>query len=126
MLAKRRAVATKRNPIAKVTRLLRELKRRFVSAIPPAIFLAITGYFCWNAVHGSRGLDAQAAERAELAQANTSYAAVDAQRMNWETKIADLSGQSIAPDMLDAQLRQVLNLADPADLVVELPAAARK
>jgi cell division protein FtsB len=114
------------NLTPKVIRLLRELKRRFFAAVPPAIFLAITGYFCWNAVHGSRGLDAQAAERAELVQANARYAAVDAQRMNWETKIADLSGQSIAPDMLDAELRQILNLADPADLVVELPPAAGK
>jgi len=106
--------------------MLRELKRRLLGAVPPAIFLAITFYFCWNAVHGSRGLDAQGAERAELIQANAQYTAVDGQRVNWETKIADLSGQSIAPDMLDGQLRQVLNLADPADLVVELPAAAAK
>jgi hypothetical protein len=76
-------------------------------------------------VHGSRGLDAQAAERAELIQANAHYAAIDSLRMTWETKIADLSGQSIAPDMLDGQLRQVLNLADPADLVVELPAGTK-
>jgi cell division protein FtsB len=101
--------------------MLRDLKRRLLSTIPPAIFLAITAYFVWNALHGSRGLDAQAIERAQLAQANAHYAVVDASRINWETKIADLSGQSIAPDMLDGQLRQVLNLADPADLVVQLP-----
>jgi len=106
--------------------MLRDLKRRVLATIPPAIFLAITFYFCWNAVHGARGLDAQATERAELAQANAHYAAVDASRLQWETKIADLSSQSIAPDMLDGQLRQVLNLADPADLVVELPPAAGK
>ncbi len=101
--------------------MLRDLKRRFFAAIPPAIFLAITAYFCWNAVHGARGLDSQAAERAQLLQANAHYAIVDAARITWETKIADLSGPSIAPDMLDGQLRQVLNLADPADLVVQLP-----
>jgi len=106
--------------------LLRDLKRRVFSAIPPAIFLAITAYFAWNAVHGARGLQAQAAERRELANAQAQFTAVDAQRSQWETRIADLSSQSIDPDMLDAEVRQVLNLADPADLVVQLPAPAAK
>ena len=88
---------------------------------PPAVFLAITWYFGWNAVHGRSGLEAQAVQRAQLAQAQQSFTTVDAQRVAWETRIADLSGQSIAGDMLDGQARQVLNLADPNDLVIELP-----
>ncbi len=106
--------------------MLREFKRRFISAIPSAIFLAVTFYFGWNAVHGARGLEAQAAERAELAQARTHLAAVELQRDQWETKIADLDSQSVDPDMLDAQSRQVLNLAAPTDLVVPLPVPAAK
>jgi len=100
--------------------MLRDLKRRFLACLPPAIFLAITGYFAWNAVHGARGLEAQAAERTELAQARLQFAVVDASRQQWETKIAALGNQSIDPDMLDAQLRQILSLAGPADLVVNL------
>lgn len=106
--------------------MLREIKNRFLALIPPAIFLGITWYFAWNSIHGARGLEAQAAERAQLAQAKLQFAAVDAQRAMWETKIADLSNQSIAPDMLETQARQVLNLASPADLVVQLPAAPAK
>jgi len=93
---------------------------------PPAIFLAITYYFGYNAVHGKSGLEAQEVQRAELAQAKAQFATVDAQRAQWETRIADLSGQSIAGDMLDGQARQVLNLADPGDLVVELGPTNRK
>ncbi len=106
--------------------MFRELKRRFLASLPPAIFLAITGYFAWNAVHGARGLEAQAAEQTELAKAKLQFAAVDAARQLWETKIAALGNQSIDPDMLDVQLRQILSLAGPADLVVNLPANAPK
>jgi len=113
------------NLTAKVIHLLRELKRRCVSGIPPAIFLVITGYFAWNAVHGARGLEAQAAERTELAQAKLQFAAVDAARAQWEAKIAALGNQSIDPDMLDAEARQVLSFAGPSDLVVNLPARAK-
>jgi cell division protein FtsB len=87
---------------------------------PPAIFLAITYYFGWNAIHGKSGLEAQSVQRTELARAQQAYTQVDTQREQWETRIADLSGQSIAPDMLDGQARQVLNLADPSDLVIDL------
>jgi cell division protein FtsB len=89
--------------------------------LPPALFLLITGYFAWNAVHGARGLEAQAAERMELARARQNFAAVDEVRNQWELKIAALGDQSIAGDMLDAESRLVLNLADPADLMVKLP-----
>ncbi len=106
--------------------MLRELKRRLLAMLPPAIFLAITGYFAWNAVHGSRGLEAQAIERQKLAQEQQDFAAIDAQRAQWETRIADLGGPQIAPDMLDEQARKVLNLAAPADLVVELPQGVGK
>jgi cell division protein FtsB len=90
--------------------------------IPPLIFLGITWYFGWNAVHGTRGLEAQHVQNAELAQARSAFGAIDAQRTLWETKVATLGGQSVARDMLDDESRLVLNLADPADLVVQLPA----
>ena len=100
--------------------MLRIVKHRLYAMAPPAIFLAITYYFGWNAIHGKSGLQAQAIQRAELAKAQLGYQQIDAQRAQWETRIADLSGPSIAPDMLNGQARQVLNLADPNDLVIDL------
>jgi cell division protein FtsB len=105
--------------------LLRFLKARLQAAIWPSIFLGITAYFGWNAVHGKSGLQAQQAQRAQLADARTAFTTVDADRAQWEIRIADLSAQSIGPDMLDDQARQVLNLANPGDLVVKLPETAR-
>jgi cell division protein FtsB len=89
--------------------------------VPPVLFLGITWYFGFNAMHGTRGLEAQHLQEAELAQARIEFAAVDSQRSQWETRIATLNGQSIAGDMLDNEARVVLNLANPADLIVEIP-----
>jgi len=99
--------------------VLRALKTRLRALAPPAVFLAITYYFGWNAIHGKSGLEAQQVQRAELLQAQQNFAQADAQRAQWETRIAALSGQAIAPDMLDGQARQILNLANPGDLVID-------
>ena len=91
--------------------------------VPPLIFLGITWYFGWNAVHGTRGLEAQRVQISKLAQARAAFTSIDAERNLWETRTATLYGQSVARDMLDDEARLVLNLADPNDVVVELPAA---
>ena len=98
----------------------RFIKYRLRAFIAPVIFMGITYYFGWNAVHGKSGLEAQQVQKAKLAQATARYQAVHAERQAWQTKIADLSGQSIHPDMLDEQAREVLNLADPGDIVIDL------
>jgi cell division protein FtsB len=99
----------------------RALKKRLAATLAPALFLAIAGYFLWNAVHGQDGLIDQQREAGVLAQAQAKYAVIDAQRVEWETRIGDLSGKSVTPDMLDGEARLVLNLADPSDLVVDVP-----
>jgi cell division protein FtsB len=100
--------------------VLRAIRNRLRALAPPVIFLAITYYFGWNAVHGRSGLEAQHAQVQALAEAQAHHAQVEAERVAWQTKIADLNAQSIEPDMLDEQARQVLNLANPQDLVIEL------
>ncbi len=101
--------------------MLREIKRRLLAMLPPVIFLGITWYFGWNALHGSRGLEAQALEQVQLAQAKQDFTAAEALRVKWQTRVAALGGPAIDPDMLDEQARAVLNLADPSDLVIDLP-----
>ncbi len=101
--------------------MIKAAKYRLRAVLPPALFLLITGYFGWNAVHGARGLEAQSAEQAQLAAAQANFTRVDALRTQWETKISALADKSVAPDMLDNQARAVLNLASPSDIVVALP-----
>ncbi|MGE4480616.1 FtsB family cell division protein [Acidocella sp.] len=105
--------------------MLRALKNRLRGLVAPSIFLALTYYFGWNAVHGKSGLEAQAAQRTQLQSAQTNAEATHGRLVMWQTKVKDLAGQSIQPDMLDEQAREVLNLSDPNDLVVDLPAAKK-
>ncbi len=107
--------------------MLRAIRNQLRAAVPPILLLAITYYFGWNAVHGQSGLEMQRVQKRELAQAIARNDAVAAEQAAWQTKIADLSSQSIHRDMLDEQARAVLNLANPSDLVIDLstPKAAQ-
>jgi cell division protein FtsB len=106
--------------------MLRLIKLRLRALLPPALFLGLTFYFGWNAVHGRSGLEAQVGQRAALAAAQANFAAIDAQRQVWETRVAGLANASIDPDVLDGQARKILNLAEPGDYVVELDAPGPK
>ena len=101
--------------------MLRALKHRLRGFVIPAVFLALTYYFGWNAVHGQNGLKAQVVERAQLQTQQQQTDAISQKLTLWQTRVAALSSHSIEPDMLNAEARTVLNLADPNDLVVDLP-----
>lgn len=96
------------------------MKRVLRAAIAPFIFLTLTVYFGYNALHGSRGFVAQSAEARAIANARADLKTVLARRDRWEARVAALKPKAIEPDMLDQQARAVLNLANPADLVVPL------
>lgn len=101
--------------------MLREIKNRLRALVVPVIFLSLTYYFGWNAVHGKSGLEAQADERAALQQQQQDADKIHQQLVLWQTRVAALSNQTVEPDMLNEEAREVLNLADPNDLVVDLP-----
>ena len=96
----------------------RELKRRARLMVAPAIFLAITGYFGWNATQGDRGLVAYAQRQDLLRQVVADQDAAKTERDGWETRVAGLRARHLDPDTLDERARAMLNLADPADIVV--------
>jgi cell division protein FtsB len=95
-----------------------ELKRRGRAAVAPLVFLAITGYFVLNAVEGPHGLIAYAKDRATLAAAEQQLAAITAERQRWETQVAALRADHLDADALDERARAMLNLVNPADIVV--------
>ena len=96
----------------------REVKQRSKAAIAPLIFLALAGYFAWNAVQGNRGLVAYAQRQELLAQAQADQARAQAERDAWERRVAGLRSQHINADTLDERARAMLNLADPSDVIV--------
>jgi cell division protein FtsB len=98
----------------------RELKRRAKIMVAPAIFLAITGYFGWNATQGDRGLVAFAQRQDLLRQVLADQDAAKAERDQWQTRVSGLRAQHLNPDTLDERARAMLNLADPTEVIVKL------
>jgi cell division protein FtsB len=98
----------------------RELKRRGRIIIAPAIFLAITGYFGWNATQGDRGLVAHSQRQELLRQVIADQNAAKAERDGWETRVSGLRARHLDPDTLDERARAMLNLAEPSDVIVKL------
>lgn len=101
--------------------MLREIRYRLRGLMVPVIFMSLTYYFGWNAVHGKSGLEAQVAQRAQLQAQQQNADQIHQQMVLWQTRVAALSNNAIQPDMLNMEARDVLNLADPNDLVVDLP-----
>jgi cell division protein FtsB len=98
----------------------RELKRRGRMMVAPAIFLAITGYFGWNATQGDRGLVAYAQRQELLRQVIADQTAAKVERDGWDTRVSGLRARHLNPDTLDERARSMLNLAEPNDVIVKL------
>jgi cell division protein FtsB len=97
-----------------------EFKRRGRIMVAPAIFLAITGYFAWNATQGDRGLVAYAQRQELLRQVIADQTAAKVERDGWDTRVSGLRARHLNPDTLDERARAMLNLAEPNDVIVKL------
>jgi cell division protein FtsB len=100
--------------------LPRELKRRTRIMVAPTVFLAITGYFGWNATQGDRGLVAYAQRQELLRQVVADQDAAKAERDGWQTRVSGLRARHLDPDTLDERARAMLNLSEPSDVIVKL------
>ncbi len=101
--------------------IVREIKRRAKLCVPPVMLLAVAAYFFWSATQGDRGLQAYARQQDQLRLANTELAGANAEMEVWERRVAGLRANHLDADALDERARAVLNLADPADVVVMYP-----
>ncbi len=102
-----------------------DLKRRARLMIAPTVFLAIAGYFGWNATQGNRGLVAQAERIELLRRVEADNLAAKADRDRWERRVAGLRASQLNPDTMDERARAMLHLADPTDIVVQYPDAQK-
>jgi len=103
----------------------REVKRRLKAGGAPLVFLSLVGYFSWNAMQGNRGLVAYAQRQELLAQAQAERARIQAEKEIWERRVAGLRSRHLDADTLDERSRAMLNLADPADVIVPYTAKDR-
>ena len=105
-------------------RIWRAIKRAVRAAVPPAFFLCLVGYFAYNSLHGDRGLEAIAQRRQVLATIQAEQTRAEAERAAWEHKVLGLKIHE--PDILDERARAMLNLSEPTDIVVYLPATQKQ
>ena len=98
--------------------LVRAAKRAAAAVVAPTLFMALTGYFGWNATRGDRGLVAQQQDRLDLKSAQAQLAKANDEVAQWTNRIQGIGGRVLDLDALDTQARRMLNLVDPRDLVV--------
>jgi cell division protein FtsB len=99
--------------------LWREIRRQIKAAAIPACLLTLTGIFAWQATQGDHGLIMRERRKTELAQAEANLKAAKVERDTWERKVAGLTASHLDKDALDQRARELLNLADPTEIVVQ-------
>lgn len=101
-----------------VTRAGRSLRNGLRAMLLPALFLFLVAYFLYNATQGDRGLQAYALRQEQLKSVQADLAKAQTDQAGWDRRVGELRSQRVDPDMLDERARAMLNLADPADVVV--------
>ena len=96
-----------------------EIKRKVKSAAMPVFLLSLTAIFAWQATQGDHGLIMRERRMEQLKQAEANYGAAKVERDNWERKVAGLTPSHLDKDALDQRARELLNLADPSEIVVQ-------
>ena len=96
----------------------RAIKHGLRAAVAPTVFLSLVGYFGWQATQGERGLQSYAMRQEQLRLVQGDLQRTTQERESWERRVAGLKTQRLDPDTLDERARSMLNVADPADVVV--------
>jgi cell division protein FtsB len=96
----------------------RRINQALKAVVAPTLFLSLVAYFGWNATQGDRGLQAYAMRQEQLKTVQADLRRIEGERDVLERRVAGLRTQRLDPDTLDERARAMLNLADPADVVV--------
>jgi cell division protein FtsB len=75
---------------------------------------AMIAYFGFHAYHGEHGI------RAKIEDLNRDLAALRAEKTEVARRVALMQSGNLDPDLLDQRAREILNFADPRDLVLIL------
>jgi cell division protein FtsB len=95
--------------------------RSFLNALALYTIAALLiGYFGVNAYTGEHGLIAKRDLDQDIAQLTSELEAARAERAVWQRRVSLLKSDNIDPDLLDERARQLLDDADPRDLVLML------
>jgi cell division protein FtsB len=98
--------------------LLSIFKRILKGVLVPALFLAVSGYFAWHAVHGERGLMARDKRQGDIVAARAALQQAEAERDAMERRVAGLRGDRLDRDQLEERARSLLNMVGRDEVVV--------
>ena len=98
--------------------LLSISKRVLKGVLVPAVFLTVSGYFAWHAVHGERGLMARDKRQGDIAVARAALQQAEAERDAMERRVAGLRGDRLDRDQLEERARSLLNMVGRDEVVV--------
>jgi cell division protein FtsB len=98
--------------------LLSIFKRILKGVFVPAVFLAVSGYFAWHAVHGERGLMARDKRQGDIVAARAALQQAEAERDAMERRVAGLRGDRLDRDQLEERARSLLNMVGRDEVVV--------
>src|SRR3954463_625638 len=98
--------------------VMREIRKRVRALTGPVLGILLTGYFGYHLVGGERGLRAWVRVSQELRQAKGELAAVSAKHAELEHRVAHMRANHVDPDLLDAQVRQTLDVLRPDEIVI--------
>ena len=98
--------------------LLSIFKRILKGVLVPAVFLAVSGYFAWHAVHGERGLMAREKRQGDIVAARAALQQAEAERDAMERRVAGLRGDRLDRDQLEERARSLLNMVGRDEVIV--------
>jgi cell division protein FtsB len=101
--------------------ILRELRKRARFIVGPALGIALTGYFVYHLIEGDHGLLAWLRLTREIREEAANLDTLRAQRAALDVKVSNIKPEHIDPDLLDEQVRAVLNLVAPDEIVIMQP-----
>jgi cell division protein FtsB len=101
--------------------VVREMRRRAKVLVGPLFGIALTVYFGYHLVEGDRGLKAWVHLTQELHRAQGNLAAVAADRQRLAYRVSQMQPDHIDPDLLDQQVRKILDVAAPDEIVIMAP-----
>ncbi len=78
--------------------------------IQPLMWLLLTFYIGYHALHGERGLYALMREKRELAELQTEYSSTKTEREKTELRVSHLRDNSLDRDLLDEQMRRMMGV----------------
>ena len=98
--------------------VLRELRRRARLIAGPVFGMALTGYFAYHLIEGDRGLLAWLQLTRQIHASDQQLAVLEEQHKALGRKVSELTPDHLDPDLLDQQVRSVLDFAAPNDVVI--------